>query len=216
MNKGNRCESCAVPLLYVWSAASVDESRSLGNWEGLDAVRRGVFPPKHEPEDLQEIVLLFIEMQDYGNSAVTTICRCGLFVSFEKQHEQKSHLGGDREVLFEEVKCKEQERRWNAKAERAIALLESMTPSERTQYWDYALTMYRKFKPYFDALSDEEVLELLKKRSRELGHIPSQKEIYPPYRYLIRARFKNWPNALRKAGLKEPKKEERHVKEKEK
>ena len=118
--------------------------------------------------------------------------------------------------MFEEVKCKEQERRWNATADRAIALLENMSPSERTQYWDYARVLYQKYKPYFDTMTDEDVLNLLKNRMDELGHIPSQKEMFPPYRYLIRARFKNWPNALRKAGLKEPKKEERNEQEKEK
>lgn len=53
--------------------------------------------------------------------------------------------------------------------------------------------------------SDEELLDMLRQLAAQLGRPPSQKELFCVYRIFIRRRFKNWPTALRMAGLKEPK-----------
>ena len=58
--------------------------------------------------------------------------------------------------------------------------------------------LYRSF-------TDEELLDVLRQIARELGHTPSQKDVFCVYRSYIRRRFTNWPTALRAAGLKLPK-----------
>jgi hypothetical protein len=57
----------------------------------------------------------------------------------------------------------------------------------------------------YASFSDEELLDILRLAADELGHLPSQKEIFCVYRSYIRRRFNNWPMALRAAGLKAPK-----------
>lgn len=60
-------------------------------------------------------------------------------------------------------------------------------------------------KRLYASYSDEELLDILRDTANELGHIPSQREIFCVYRSFIRRRFGNWPSALRVAGLKMPK-----------
>lgn len=57
----------------------------------------------------------------------------------------------------------------------------------------------------YDSFTDEELLDILRLATDELGHVPSQREIFCVYRAYIRRRFINWPTALRAAGLKAPK-----------
>lgn len=57
----------------------------------------------------------------------------------------------------------------------------------------------------YDSFTDEELLDILRLAADELGHVPSQREIFCVYRAYIRHRFTNWPTALRAAGLKAPK-----------
>ena len=49
--------------------------------------------------------------------------------------------------------------------------------------------------------SDAELLEVLKEAADRLGHSPSQKELNPELRLLIKQRFGKWPYALQRAGL---------------
>jgi hypothetical protein len=59
--------------------------------------------------------------------------------------------------------------------------------------------LYRSF-------SDEELLDIIRQEAALLGRVPAQREIFCVYRDYIRRRFGNWVNALRAAGLREPKK----------
>ncbi|SHH98917.1 hypothetical protein SAMN02745823_01798 [Sporobacter termitidis DSM 10068] len=61
----------------------------------------------------------------------------------------------------------------------------------------------------YNSFTDEELLDILRLTAAELGHTPSQKEIFCVYRAYIRRRFTNWPTALRAAGLKAPKQKRR-------
>lgn len=53
----------------------------------------------------------------------------------------------------------------------------------------------------YTSFSDDELLELLREAARQLGHSPSQGEVHEILRTYLKARFKNWPGALRAAGL---------------
>ncbi len=50
--------------------------------------------------------------------------------------------------------------------------------------------------------TDQELCDLLWNAARKLGHSPAKREVFPVYRAYLTARFGNWPNALRHAGLK--------------
>lgn len=56
-------------------------------------------------------------------------------------------------------------------------------------------------KAFYGHFSDEELLKILRKQAKALGRSPAQKETHWVYRSYIRQRFKNWPTALRLAGL---------------
>lgn len=56
-------------------------------------------------------------------------------------------------------------------------------------------------KAIYESYTDEMLLELLREKARELGRSPAQREIFWVYRAYLRARFRNWPTALRMAGL---------------
>ena len=60
----------------------------------------------------------------------------------------------------------------------------------------------------YASFSDEELLDILRRTAAELGHVPSQKEVFCVYRSYIRRRFTNWPTACRAANLKAPKKKQ--------
>lgn len=53
----------------------------------------------------------------------------------------------------------------------------------------------------YESCSDQELLALLRERAAALGRSPAQNEVHWTCRTYLRARFKNWPNALRAAGL---------------
>lgn len=53
----------------------------------------------------------------------------------------------------------------------------------------------------YATFSDDELLELLRKVAQQLGHSPSQGEVHWILREYLKTRFKNWPGALRAAGL---------------
>ncbi len=69
----------------------------------------------------------------------------------------------------------------------------------------WSLYMGKAGRLLYASFSDEELLDILRFAANELGHVPSQKEIFCVYRSYIRRRFTNWPTALRAAGLKAPK-----------
>ncbi|WP_130862913.1 homing endonuclease associated repeat-containing protein [Bacilliculturomica massiliensis] len=56
-------------------------------------------------------------------------------------------------------------------------------------------------KLLYGSFSNEELLDLLRARTGELGHVPAQKEVFWVYRNYLRLRFDKWPYALKKAGL---------------
>jgi len=62
----------------------------------------------------------------------------------------------------------------------------------------------------YESFSDEELLDMLRSETAKLGRFPSQHEIFCVYRMYIRKRFRNWPTALRRAGLKKPRKKHRY------
>ena len=53
----------------------------------------------------------------------------------------------------------------------------------------------------YASFSDDELLELLRESAKHLGRSPSQREVHWLLRTYLRTRFKNWPGALRAAGL---------------
>ncbi len=51
--------------------------------------------------------------------------------------------------------------------------------------------------------SDEELLEILRQTARKLGRAPTQNEVFFLYRIYLKSRFRTWPAALRKAGMRQ-------------
>lgn len=51
------------------------------------------------------------------------------------------------------------------------------------------------------AFTDEELLGLLRETAERLGHSPAQGEVHWLLKDYLRSRFRNWPGALRAAGL---------------
>ncbi len=62
----------------------------------------------------------------------------------------------------------------------------------------------------YESFTDEELLDMLRSETAKLGRFPSQHEIFCVYRMYIRKRFRNWPTALRRAGLKKPRTKHRY------
>lgn len=56
-------------------------------------------------------------------------------------------------------------------------------------------------KAFYDQLTDEMLLNVLRNRAQVLGTSPSQKEVFWIWKDYIKQRFKKWPYALRTAGL---------------
>ena len=52
------------------------------------------------------------------------------------------------------------------------------------------------------AFTNEELLDLLRITARRLGHSPAQGECHWLLRQYLRSRFRNWPGALRAAGMR--------------
>lgn len=67
-------------------------------------------------------------------------------------------------------------------------------------YQNYSLNTWKGIS-FYEQLSDEILLDVIKKKSEELGYSPGQKEIFWVWRSYIKQRFRKWPYALVAAGL---------------
>lgn len=105
---------------------------------------------------------------------------------------------------MEITRCEALRRQLQYDAERAKAAVTSqqqnwIDPEKWSLYTSPAgELLYRSF-------SDEDLLDILRRETAELGRIPAQHEVFCVYRDYIRRRFGNWIKALRAAGLKEEK-----------
>ncbi|QAT42487.1 homing endonuclease associated repeat-containing protein [Aminipila luticellarii] len=53
----------------------------------------------------------------------------------------------------------------------------------------------------YNSFSDEELCDYIRKRAKEIDHVPTQKEVYWIYHMYIKHRFGNWPKALKNAVM---------------
>lgn len=67
-------------------------------------------------------------------------------------------------------------------------------------YQNYSLNTWKGLS-FYEQLSDEILISVIKKKSEELGYSPGQKEIFWVWRSYIKQRFQKWPYALVAAGL---------------
>ncbi len=58
-------------------------------------------------------------------------------------------------------------------------------------------------RAFYNSLTEEELLNILKKRAEELGRSPAKKEVFWVLREYIRERFQKWPYALKAATEEE-------------
>lgn len=93
-------------------------------------------------------------------------------------------------------------RRLTADAEKAKAGESEDCHSEWVDQMLWSQYTGKGSEPLYESFTDDELLNILRDAAAELGRLPSQKEIFCVYRAYIRRRFKNWPTALRAAGLK--------------
>lgn len=100
-------------------------------------------------------------------------------------------------------KCEMQAKQWKKWADAGV--FQNLRRDDSEKYNRYRQICCKRFMPLYWKMSDEEILNLLYERAAELGRNPTQKEVFPAYHIFIRKRFKNWPTALRAAGLKPPK-----------
>lgn len=99
---------------------------------------------------------------------------------------------------------RKQTRQWTADQKaKVIGLIQSGCSTQREPEEQSAC--YSVNTPQGNALcaafSDEELLELLQETAKALGHSPAQGEVHWLLREYLRSRFRNWPGALRAAGL---------------
>lgn len=73
--------------------------------------------------------------------------------------------------------------------------------SENTKIWKAFSLDSKAGERFYEALSDEELLDVLRLYAKKLGHSPAQKEVYWIWRTYIKKRFRKWPYALLAAGL---------------
>lgn len=81
--------------------------------------------------------------------------------------------------------------------------------SENTEYANSKETkIWKKFsldskdgKRFYESLSDEDLLDVLRRYAQEFGRSPAQREVYWVWRAYIKKRFEKWPYALSAAGL---------------
>lgn len=56
-------------------------------------------------------------------------------------------------------------------------------------------------RSFYESLTDEQLLNVLRQQAVKLNHSPSKKEVFWVFRDYIKMRFKKWPYALKQAGL---------------
>lgn len=67
-------------------------------------------------------------------------------------------------------------------------------------YQNYSLKTWKGLS-FYEQISDEMLLEVIRKKGEELGYSPGQKEMFWVWRSYIKQRFQKWPYALVAAGL---------------
>lgn len=77
---------------------------------------------------------------------------------------------------------------------------EGQEDRDSSSYRNYSLQT-EKGRAFYESLSDEFLLGVLRNKAAGLGRSPSQKEMIWVWRLYIRTRFKKWPYALKAAGL---------------
>lgn len=110
--------------------------------------------------------------------------------------------------LFEA--CRLEAEKW--KKMETLGAFRNMDQKRAEQYCRYRNACVHRYMPLYNRMSDEALLQLLHDRAEELGRNPTRREIFPAYHIFLRLRFKNWPSALRAAGLKPPKEKKKHGK----
>lgn len=120
--------------------------------------------------------------------------RCGFFVLGAKGLDLKQ-------------RCIQEAEAWKELADQGA--YSDLDETGVRRYTVYQRKCLQRFKTVYLEFSGEELLQVLRDRAAELGRNPTTKEVFPDYHIFLRMRFKNWPIALRAAGLKPPKEKKR-------
>ena len=102
-----------------------------------------------------------------------------------------------------EMKQEEKKKLWKELMEKVELLSDQEWGIEDTDgflYQTYSLETICG-RAFYNSLTEEELLNILKKRAEELGRSPAKKEVFWVLREYIRERFQKWPYALKAAGL---------------
>lgn len=102
-----------------------------------------------------------------------------------------------------EMKQEEKKKLWKELMEKVELLSDQEWGIEDTDgflYQTYSLETICG-RAFYHSLTEEELLNILKKRAEELGRSPAKKEVFWVLREYIRERFQKWPYALKAAGL---------------
>ena len=102
-----------------------------------------------------------------------------------------------------EMKQEEKKKLWKELMEKVELLSDQEWGIEDTDgflYQTYSLETICG-RAFYNSLTEEELLNILRKRAEELRHSPSKKEVFWVLREYIRERFQKWPYALKAAGL---------------
>lgn len=73
--------------------------------------------------------------------------------------------------------------------------------SEDAKIWKAFSLDSKAGQKFYETLSDEELLDVLRIYAKKFGRSPAQKEVYWIWRTYIKKRFRKWPYALEAAGL---------------
>lgn len=102
-----------------------------------------------------------------------------------------------------EMKQEEKKKLWKELMEKVELLSDQEWGIEDTDgflYQTYSLETICG-RAFYNSLTEEELLNILRKRAEELRHSPTKKEVFWVLREYIRERFQKWPYALKAAGL---------------
>ena len=102
-----------------------------------------------------------------------------------------------------EMKQEEKKKLWKELMEKVELLSDQEWGIEDTDgflYQTYSLETICG-RAFYHSLTEEELLNILRKRAEELRHSPTKKEVFWVLREYIRERFQKWPYALKAAGL---------------